>query len=320
MKKNSSILFLIFFSFSVFAQMGKTDDKPNIVVANFKGNGVSAEDMKFVEELFIAEYPNTGVATVVDRGNLDKIMQETHFQEEDWSNPDKVETLGTILNAQQLLIGQFQRREKSDKIILIIKITAMTGGGIIASETAILKDIDELLQEGQNSVKSICERLAKKAGTDNVSLSGENKVNQKTALLKNKTEEKETLINEKKSQNNIKNGNETSDLTEKVWVEDPVPGGHTFGIVLTTISLIGGFGAGIPLLAVGLGSENPNLYVPGIILTAAGGIILIPWVVLLCTTENYGHYEERVISKIENNPILSHLAISPLGVNLTFKL
>ena len=117
--------------------------KPVMVIATFDAKGFSEEDIEFVMNLFTSSFIKLGVANIVDRSNFDKIKKELSFQESDWSDSEKVASMGRALNAEQVVVGQLIERQ--NKIVLTVRVLDVNTTTIIASYVETVSNVDAFL-------------------------------------------------------------------------------------------------------------------------------------------------------------------------------
>lgn len=107
MKKFAFCIFTLFIFSGVFAQQ---QPKPRVVVAPFNiQSGVTKEQGDQLTEEFYIHLYKTKTIDLVDRSLLNQIIEEQHFQPEDWSNTNKTAKLGKTSNAEWLVQGNIQK-------------------------------------------------------------------------------------------------------------------------------------------------------------------------------------------------------------------
>jgi TolB-like protein len=96
---------LLFSCTSVFAQQ-----RPVVAVAPFDAiSGISATDANMITRVFFIRLGNTNAVSLVDRGVVERVLQEHRFQAGDWSNTQKTAELGSALNADWIVQGELEK-------------------------------------------------------------------------------------------------------------------------------------------------------------------------------------------------------------------
>ena len=81
---------------------------PSVAVIDFESNESGSEkNAAVMTALFRSELVRTGRVEVVDRLNMDKIMNEFKFQMSDMANPERVKRFGQMIGADYLITGSF---------------------------------------------------------------------------------------------------------------------------------------------------------------------------------------------------------------------
>jgi TolB-like protein len=92
------------FVLGVFAQ------QPVVAVAPFDAiSGISATDANMITRVFFIRLGNTNRVSLVDRGVVERVLQEHRFQAGDWSDSQKTAELGRALNADWIVRGELER-------------------------------------------------------------------------------------------------------------------------------------------------------------------------------------------------------------------
>jgi TolB-like protein len=90
--------------------MGVYAQQPIVAVAPFEAiSGISATDANMITRVFFIRLGNTGKVSLVDRGVVERVLQEHQFQAGDWSNTQKTAELGTALNAEWIVRGEMEK-------------------------------------------------------------------------------------------------------------------------------------------------------------------------------------------------------------------
>ncbi len=82
-------------------------DKPTIAVMDFTANNASSGDASVLSELVREAVINSGEFTVVDKKNMDKLLQEQAFQRTGCTSEECAVKLGKVLNVQKMVVGSY---------------------------------------------------------------------------------------------------------------------------------------------------------------------------------------------------------------------
>jgi TolB-like protein len=103
MKKALFCIFAMFTCMCVFAQ------QPVVAVAPFDAiSGISSTEANMITRVFFIRLGNTGKVSLVDRGVVERVLQEHKFQAGDWSNQQKTAELGKALNTDWIVRGEME--------------------------------------------------------------------------------------------------------------------------------------------------------------------------------------------------------------------
>jgi TolB-like protein len=156
MKKSMCLLGLVFLGAAfLFAS-------PSVAVLDFSpGNYCGADEASFMTAVFRDELVRTGRAEVVDRGNMEKIIEELKFQMSDWANPARVKRFGQMTGADNLITGRFDML--GNQLYLIVQMTDVETARIVHSSRIVLAT----LQEYDYKVKAFAGEFAAKFPQEN---------------------------------------------------------------------------------------------------------------------------------------------------------
>jgi len=105
MKKGLFCILAMFIYTGIFAQQ-----QPVVAVAPFEAiSGISATDANMITRVFFIRLGNTNKVSLVDRGVVERVLQEHHFQAGDWSNQQKTAELGKALNTDWIVRGELEK-------------------------------------------------------------------------------------------------------------------------------------------------------------------------------------------------------------------
>lgn len=80
---------------------------PTLAVMDFSANNASAGDAAVLSELVREAVINSGAFTVVDKKNMDKLLQEQAFQRTGCTSEECAVKLGKVLNVQKMIVGSY---------------------------------------------------------------------------------------------------------------------------------------------------------------------------------------------------------------------
>jgi TolB-like protein len=108
MKKKSKIIWVL--SLLLAYNSAFTQQQPVVAVAPFDAiSGISAMDANMITRVFFIRLGNTSRVSLVDRGVVERVLQEHRFQTGDWSNTQKTAELGSALNAEWIVQGELEQ-------------------------------------------------------------------------------------------------------------------------------------------------------------------------------------------------------------------
>jgi len=101
---------IFFCIFTMFTCMGLFAQQPVVAVAPFSAiSGISATDANMITRVFFIRLGNTNKVSLVDRGVVERVLQEHKFQAGDWSNQQKTAELGKALNTDWIVRGELEK-------------------------------------------------------------------------------------------------------------------------------------------------------------------------------------------------------------------
>ena len=143
----------------------QASDKVNIAVMDLKGSDISEMEATTVTELLRTELINTGYFNVVEKANMDKVLQESGFQQSGCTTEECAIQIGKILNVRKMIVGSVLK-SLGTYIINIrfidvekgvaefaVKVTAKpTSEGLISASQVLSTSILKISQEGIQKV------------------------------------------------------------------------------------------------------------------------------------------------------------------------
>ncbi len=107
-----------------------------------------------------------------------------------------------------------------------------------------------------------------------------------------------------------------SNQYKQVWVDTTSDGHYVFEVISWTAGICAE-GAGIGLLTGGLICDDTSMAIAGGC-CMGGGVLLMLCLALPLSCTHSGHYEQKLVSEIQSNPVLKHVAFTPTSIGITF--
>ncbi len=153
-------LFAVMLFFSVFLS---AEQKQTLAVAEFEGKSLSMSELSGISEFIRAGLVNTELFNVVDRKNMEAILEEQKFQISGCMSEECAVKMGKFLNVQKMVTG------KVIKIGEIFYITAnvidVETGKIVISQRVDSPDMKQLADKSESIAAMIANRLLGKRPT-----------------------------------------------------------------------------------------------------------------------------------------------------------
>ncbi|MEW6556880.1 MAG: PorV/PorQ family protein [Elusimicrobiota bacterium] len=111
--------------------MPKTTVQTNIAVADFGGKNVSQADASIVADFLRTELVQTGIYTVIEKANMDKILAEAAFQQTGCTTSECAVQIGKLLNVKQMVVGNLSKL--MDTYYITVNLVEVETGKILAS-------------------------------------------------------------------------------------------------------------------------------------------------------------------------------------------
>jgi len=130
--------------------------KSVIAVANLGAEAVSASDAAVVADWIRGGLVATGVFTVVEKNNMDKVLAEQAFQQTGCTSEECAVKLGKILNVNHIVVGSLGKFMGAN--VLNIRVVEVETGRVIYADKAKGNTADEM----ESAVSALCNRMAGK--------------------------------------------------------------------------------------------------------------------------------------------------------------
>ncbi|MFH1824035.1 MAG: CsgG/HfaB family protein [Candidatus Firestonebacteria bacterium] len=202
-RQKQSILFFVSFLI-LFCDLTFGAEKEKIAVATFDAKVVSAAEAEIVANFLRSDMVNTQKFTVLDRTNMDKILNEQKFQMSGCTNMECAVEVGRILNVRKMVVGTLSKL--GTFYYLEVSVVDVETSAIVFSLREKCKDLDEI------------EALTKKVAGQ---LSGV-EVKEEKKEVEKPAEKKEEKINKRIQYKTI----ETTSFANRVAIGLNYPGFH----------------------------------------------------------------------------------------------
>ncbi|GHU26140.1 hypothetical protein FACS1894164_16860 [Spirochaetia bacterium] len=131
------MLFLIFCTVGTFLYAN-----PSIAVIDFdSGNYCTAQNAVIMTDLFRNELIRSGRADIVDRRNMNRIIDELRFQMSDWADPARVKQIGLMIGADYLMTGNFDML--GTQLYLVVQMLDIETSRALYSSRMVLNNWNE---------------------------------------------------------------------------------------------------------------------------------------------------------------------------------
>jgi TolB-like protein len=106
-----TLLQLYLISILLFASLwGQKQQKVTVAVLDFDGKGVAESEASILSDRFRTELVKTNALTVVERGQMNTILEEIGFQQSGCTTSECLVEIGQVLNVQKMIsatVGKF---------------------------------------------------------------------------------------------------------------------------------------------------------------------------------------------------------------------
>ena len=128
----------------------KSEDRMNIAIAEFSGRNVSSMEAAIVSDFLRGELVKSEQFTVLDRQNMEKVLNEQKFQLNECTTEECAVQMGRLLNVKKIVSGSLSKL--LDKYYITIN--------IIDVETGKIEYADKDSATNADEISTACERLA----------------------------------------------------------------------------------------------------------------------------------------------------------------
>ncbi|MEW6041392.1 MAG: CsgG/HfaB family protein [Elusimicrobiota bacterium] len=152
------ILLITLFSQQNLYSQEKT--KPTIAVVDFEGKNVSAAESAGISDLLRSEIVKSNLLVVIERNNMEMILNEQKFQLSGCTSQECAVKLGKILNVQKVVTGSVIKIGKS--YYINISIVDVETAQIVSSDKIKTDSIEELADKTEELARTIVQRITEK--------------------------------------------------------------------------------------------------------------------------------------------------------------
>ncbi|HMW33424.1 MAG TPA: CsgG/HfaB family protein [bacterium] len=126
----SVVLMLIVFGIGIYGQKQEKERKPTAAVLDFKIiSGLTPQEAAALTSKFRNSFSNTGKYTVLERGEMDKILKEQDFKMSDVCNSSECAVeIGQLLAAEKMVTGDIGKIGETYSVT--IKLLDVTTGKV----------------------------------------------------------------------------------------------------------------------------------------------------------------------------------------------
>lgn len=149
------MVFIFLILFLSLTQGYAQETLKNVAVLNFEySDGFSKKDALSISKRFEVELSKTEVFTILERNEMDKILNEQGFQQSGACDEDNCSVeIGRLIGVDHLVIGNLS--DVGETYSLSVKLIDVETGAVISSHAHDLKgDVDDILTES-------CSKLAR---------------------------------------------------------------------------------------------------------------------------------------------------------------
>ncbi len=100
-----SLVALAIFTFQINAQV--TEGKQTVALLEFEGRGISQLEAKTLTDRLMSEMVNTDAVIMVERNQMDEILNEQGFQQSGCTSSECAAEVGALLGVQNMVSGAF---------------------------------------------------------------------------------------------------------------------------------------------------------------------------------------------------------------------
>ncbi len=130
------------------------EEKPRIAVLDLSADGVPDRTARTISNMLRTDLVNTGAFTVVERGQMEKILNEQGFQQTGCTEQDCAVKVGQMLSAHKMLIGEVS--ELKDEYYITIRIVDVELGKVDFADREVSASNERL----ESAINRLATRLS----------------------------------------------------------------------------------------------------------------------------------------------------------------
>lgn len=119
-----------------------TAKERSIAVANFEPQAVSASDASVIADLLRGALVKEGTFNVVEKDNMDKVLNEQAFQQTGCTSQECAVKLGKVLNVKYLVVGTFGK--SMGEFIVTMRVVEVETARIVYSDEGTGHNLDDI--------------------------------------------------------------------------------------------------------------------------------------------------------------------------------
>ena len=116
----------------IFANVLFSEEKFNVAIMQFETVNLSPIYGQMASDFFRAEIVNANLFNVIERDQVQQILEEQRFQLQGLTDPNTAVKMGKLLNVQKMFIGTISKLE--DKYYITMRLVDIENGKIIYSD------------------------------------------------------------------------------------------------------------------------------------------------------------------------------------------
>ena len=166
MDKSLKIVFTIFSAFLLGQTNQLTPEtaaqlaagKETVAILDFEGRGISQMEAQTLTDRLMSEMVNTNAVIMVERNQMEEIMQEQGFQQSGCTTSECAAEVGALLGVQNMVSGSFGKLGNSYTIDA--KLFSVSTGGTIRSVSKTYKgEVDGVSSRINAETRSLLTRI-----------------------------------------------------------------------------------------------------------------------------------------------------------------
>ncbi|MEW6041354.1 MAG: CsgG/HfaB family protein, partial [Elusimicrobiota bacterium] len=137
-----------------------TEEKLNLAVADFDGRNVSAVDALAVSDLLRIGLVNTNLFNIVNRSNMQQLLDEQKFQMTGCTSQDCAVKMGKMLNVQKMIVGSVIKL--GEKYYITASAVDVETGRVVSSQKVESNSLEKLAEKAEELAVIMSEDISGK--------------------------------------------------------------------------------------------------------------------------------------------------------------